>query len=547
MKRAALHNLGCKVNAYETEAMQQMLEEAGYEIVPFREKADLYVINTCSVTNIADRKSRQMLHRARKQNPDAVIAAAGCYVQAQGLQMQEEGIADIILGNNKKKHLISMIKEYERIRAASAAAAESGSRMQEESAGEDISSGKPKTAAAGEENVSQSQETAAAESVSGIQTEEAYISSGKPKTAAAGTDSGNRQHAESATESSIKQSCGNCRQPASAEENQRPHRHTVLDWEDLNDGIKEYEPLSVTRTAEHTRAFIKIQDGCNQFCSYCIIPYARGRVRSRQEGEILKEIDTLAKGGCKETVLTGIHLSSYGTDFGYGQGEGLLRLLGRIHEIEGIRRIRLGSLEPGIITEQFATELAGMEKICPHFHLSLQSGCDSVLKRMNRRYTTAEYAMRCEILRNFFENPAITTDVIAGFPGETEAEFLKTRQFLEQMQFYEMHIFKYSKRQGTRAAAMDGQIPEAVKAERSAQLILLGEQMSARYREGFTGKISEALLEEPFSYNGKQYVTGYTKEYVKIAAETGNSRVNTFIRGKITGQLTDEIYLMVEF
>ena len=547
MKRAALHNLGCKVNAYETEAMQQMLEEAGYEIVPFREKADLYVINTCSVTNIADRKSRQMLHRARKQNPDAVIAAAGCYVQAQGLQMQEEGIADIILGNNKKKHLISMIKEYERIRAASAAAAESGSRMQEESAGEDISSGKPKTSAAGEENVSQSQETAAAESVSGIQTEEAYISSGKPKTAAAGTDSGNRQHAESATESSIKQSCGNCRQPASAEENQRPHRHTVLDWEDLNDGIKEYEPLSVTRTAEHTRAFIKIQDGCNQFCSYCIIPYARGRVRSRQEGEILKEIDTLAKGGCKETVLTGIHLSSYGTDFGYGQGEGLLRLLGRIHEIEGIRRIRLGSLEPGIITEQFATELAGMEKICPHFHLSLQSGCDSVLKRMNRRYTTAEYAMRCEILRNFFENPAITTDVIAGFPGETEAEFLKTRQFLEQMQFYEMHIFKYSKRQGTRAAAMDGQIPEAVKAERSAQLILLGEQMSARYREGFTGKISEALLEEPFSYNGKQYVTGYTKEYVKIAAETGNSRVNTFIRGKITGQLTDEIYLMVEF
>ncbi len=270
-------------------------------------------------------------------------------------------------------------------------------------------------------------------------------------------------------------------------------------------------------------------------------------MRSRQEGEILKEIDTLAKGGCKETVLTGIHLSSYGTDFGYGQGEGLLRLLGRIHEIEGIRRIRLGSLEPGIITEQFATELAGMEKICPHFHLSLQSGCDSVLKRMNRRYTTAEYAMRCEILRNFFENPAITTDVIAGFPGETEAEFLKTRQFLEQMQFYEMHIFKYSKRQGTRAAAMDGQIPEAVKAERSAQLILLGEQMSARYREGFTGKISEALLEEPFSYNGKQYVTGYTKEYVKIAAETGNSRVNTFIRGKITGQLTDEIYLMVEF
>lgn len=458
MKRAALHNLGCKVNAYETQAMQQMLEEAGYQIVPFQEKADVYVINTCSVTNIADRKSRQMLHRAKRLNPDAVIVAAGCYVQAQGPQMQTEGIADIILGNNKKKHLISMLQEYEK---------EAGKYAQYEKEGRN-------------------------------------------------TDSSQG-------------------------------RHAVTAWEDINDGKKQYECLKITQTAEHTRAFIKIQDGCSQFCSYCIIPYTRGRVRSRKAEDILNEIKILAKKGCRETVLTGIHISSYGTDFGFAQGEGLLRLLGQIQQIEGIRRIRLGSLEPGIITESFASQLAGMDKICPHFHLSLQSGCDSVLKRMNRKYTTAEYAMRCEILRKLFDNPAITTDVITGFPGETEEEFQTTRQFLEKIQFYEMHIFKYSKRQGTKAAAMDGQITEAVKAARSAQLLLLEEQMSARYREGFTGRTAEALLEEPFVYNGKEYMSGYTKEYVKIAAETGKNRANTFIRGKITGHLTGDIYLMVEF
>ena len=400
MKRAALHNLGCKVNAYETQAMQQLLEQAGYEIVEFHEKADVYVINTCSVTNIADRKSRQMLHRARRQNPQAIIVAAGCYVQAKAPDVLEDGIADIILGNNKKEHLMVMLEEYQR-------------------------------------------------------------------------------------------------------------RHTpVTDMEDINAGKQSYERLFISRTAEHTRAFVKIQDGCNQFCSYCVIPYARGRVRSRLSSDILKEVQSLAQSGCKEVVLTGIHLSSYGTDFeekefgsnlaaddagakdlyiGRQPGFHLLQLISQIHKVAGICRIRLGSLEPGIITREFVSTLAGMEKICPHFHLSLQSGCDTVLKRMNRKYNSGQYEQKCQILREYFSNPAITTDVIVGFPQETEEEFLQTKRFLEQIHFYEMHIFKYSKREGTKAAAMDGQIPEPVKTARSAQLIALGEQMSAQYREQFIG------------------------------------------------------------
>lgn len=442
MKRAALHNLGCKVNAYETEAMQQLLEEAGYEIVDFHEKADVYVINTCSVTNIADRKSRQMLHRARRQNPGALLVAAGCYVQAKGPEISKEGIADIILGNNKKQHLISMIEQFQR---------------------------------------------------------------------------------------------------------QKNSPKVLTDWEDINDGVAEYEPLTVTRQAGHTRAFLKIQDGCNQFCSYCIIPYARGRVRSRNADEIVTEAGRLADSGCREIVLTGIHISSYGTDAAKPSGQGLLELLQAVSRIEGIACIRLGSLEPGIVTEEFAAALAGMEKICPHFHLSLQSGCDSVLKRMNRRYTSAEYAARCDILRRHFSNPAITTDVITGFPGETEEEFRQTMQFLDNIQLYGMHVFPYSKRAGTKAAAMDGQVPEAVKAARGAQLRKLGEQMSERYRETFAGQVKSVLLEEPFLYEGIQYFTGYTKEYVKIAVKSEKDRTNSFATGKITGQLTRDVYLMVEF
>lgn len=401
--KAALHNLGCKVNAYETEAMQQILEEAGYEIVPFSEYADVYVINTCSVTNMADRKSRQMLHRAKKQNPDAIVVGAGCYVQTKEAQALVDESIDIVIGNNKKHELVPLLREYE-----------------------------------------------------------------------------------------------------------ASHRKTAC-VADINHEKQAYEELSLSRTAEHTRAFIKVQDGCNQFCTYCIIPFARGRVRSRELPDVLQEIRTLAKSGYREVVLTGIHLSSYGVD----NGESLLHLIEAVHELEGIERIRLGSLEPRIVTDAFAKRLSELPKICPHFHLSLQSGCDTVLSRMNRRYDTAEYEVGCALLRRYFEHPAITTDVIVGFPGETDEEFETTERYLERIHFYEMHIFQYSRREGTKAAAMPDQVPEAVKKERSEKLLALGHRMSEEFRRYYLGRQVTALLEEEFLYDGKRYYTGYTKEYVK--------------------------------
>lgn len=433
--KAALHNLGCKVNAYETEAMQQILEEAGYEIVPFSEYADVYVINTCSVTNMADRKSRQMLHRAKKQNPDAIVVGAGCYVQTKEAQALVDESIDIVIGNNKKHELVPLLREYEASHRKMACVA------------------------------------------------------------------------------------------------------------DINHEKQAYEELSLSRTAEHTRAFIKVQDGCNQFCTYCIIPFARGRVRSRELPDVLQEIRTLAKSGYREVVLTGIHLSSYGVD----NGESLLHLIEAVHELEGIERIRLGSLEPRIVTDAFAKRLSGLPKICPHFHLSLQSGCDTVLSRMNRRYDTAEYEAGCALLRRYFEHPAITTDVIVGFPGETDEEFETTERYLERIHFYEMHIFQYSRREGTKAAAMPDQVPEAVKKERSEKLLALGHRMSEEFRRYYLGRQVTALLEEEFLYDGKRYYTGYTKEYVKVAVETEKDLSNTFVTGTLKTQLTEDIYLLVEF
>ena len=433
--KAALHNLGCKVNAYETEAMQQILEEAGYEIVPFSEYADVYVINTCSVTNMADRKSRQMLHRAKKQNPDAIVVGAGCYVQTKEAQALVDESIDIVIGNNKKHELVSLLQEYE-----------------------------------------------------------------------------------------------------------ASHRKTAC-VADINHEKQAYEELSLSRTAEHTRAFIKVQDGCNQFCTYCIIPFARGRVRSRELPDVLQEIRTLAKSGYREVVLTGIHLSSYGVD----NGETLLHLIEAVHELEGIERIRLGSLEPRIVTDAFAKRLSELPKICPHFHLSLQSGCDTVLSRMNRRYDTAEYEVGCALLRRYFEHPAITTDVIVGFPGETDEEFETTERYLERIHFYEMHIFQYSRREGTKAAAMPDQVPEAVKKERSEKLLALGHRMSEEFRRYYLGRQVTALLEEEFLYDGKRYYTGYTKEYVKVAVETKKDLSNTFVTGTLKTQLTEDVYLLVEF
>lgn len=435
MRKAALHNLGCKVNAYETEAMQQILEGAGYEIVPFTEYADVYVINTCSVTNMADRKSRQMLHRAKKMNPNAIVVGAGCYVQTKEAQALVDEAIDIVIGNNKKHELLQLLEEYE-----------------------------------------QSHER---------------------------------------TKSIV----------------------------DINHEKQEYEELFLSKTAEHTRAFIKVQDGCNQFCSYCIIPFARGRVRSREAKDVLAEITRLAENGYHEVVLTGIHLSSYGVD----TGDNLLHLIEQVHEIEGIERIRLGSLEPRIVTEEFAERLSELPKICPHFHLSLQSGCDATLVRMNRRYDTAEYEQGCNLLRKYFKHPAITTDVIVGFPGETEEEFALTREYLEQIHFYEMHIFQYSKREGTKAAVMPNQVPEPVKKQRSAELLEIEQRMSKEFREYYVGREVEALLEEPFTWNGRTYFTGYTKEYVKVAYETDADKTNQFVQGVVKGQLTEDIYLMVEF
>ena len=436
MKKAALHNLGCKVNAYETEAMQEMLEQAGYEIVPFKEGADVYVINTCTVTNIADRKSRQMLHRARKMNPEAVVVAAGCYVQAKGGQEADPCI-DIVIGNNHKKDLVRILKEYEENR-------------EKDRAG------------------------------------------------------------------------GNGRERAGA--------RAAGEIGDIN-RTKEYESLHLTRTGEHTRAYIKVQDGCNQFCTYCIIPYARGRVRSREMQDVVQEVRTLADNGYQEVVLTGIHLSSYGIDFD-GQRH-LSDLIRAVHEIEGIRRIRLGSLEPGIVTEEFAGTLAAMPKICPHFHLSLQSGCDATLKRMNRRYTSEEYYEKCRILRKYFDDPALTTDVIVGFPGETEEEFQASFDFVDKVDFYETHIFKYSKREGTKAASMPDQVDEQVKAERSARLIALGEKKRKAYEERFIGKTVEVLVEEDAVIDGKKVQTGHTKEYIKIALDAQENLRNCIVNVQI--------------
>ena len=435
MRKAALHNLGCKVNSYETEAMQQMLEQAGYEIVPFQEQADVYIINTCSVTNMADRKSRQMIHRAKKQNPQAVIVAAGCYVQTAAERGAVDETIDIIIGNNKKHELVQQLEEY----------------------------------------------------FSKQQKVKAMI--------------------------------------------------------DINDAGEAYEELSLNRTAEHTRAFIKVQDGCNQFCSYCIIPYARGRVRSRKREDVLKEIRQLAENGYQEVVLTGIHLSSYGVDI----GDSLLHLIEEVHKIEGIARIRLGSLEPKIVTEEFAKRLAELHKICPHFHLSLQSGCDATLRRMNRKYNTAEYQKGCELLRKYFDHLAITTDVIVGFPQESEEEFLQTKKYLEEIHFYEMHIFKYSKREGTKAAKMPGQIPETVKTERSNELLELEKKMSREFREYYLGKETEVLLEEETVIDGVTYYVGFTKEYVKVAVKSEKNLSNQLVKGRIERALTEQVYLMVEF
>ncbi len=432
--KVALHNLGCKVNAYEIEAMQQLLEEAGYEIVPFEPGADIYVINTCTVTNIADRKSRQMLHKAKKMNPDAIVVATGCYVQTGGEKLEKDEAIDLVLGNNQKGNIVDALAEYA--------------------------------------------------------------------------------------------------------ENKPGHGSYVIK---INQ-TKEYEDLSIDHTAEHVRAYIKVQDGCNQFCTYCIIPYARGRVRSRNIESVLKEVRALAKKGYKEVVLTGIHLSSYGVDFPEEKKETLLSLIRAVHEIEGIKRIRLGSLEPGIVTREFAEGIAALPKVCPHFHLSLQSGCDETLERMNRRYRSGEYRERCELLREVYGNPALTTDVIVGFPKESEEEFQKSYDFVDSIRFYETHIFKYSRRQGTKAAAMDGQLTEAEKAFRSEKMIAMHHRHASDYEKSMLGKELEVLIEEEYEKDGQTWYLGHSREYIRTAVKKSeNYGVNDIVKVKAESFLEDHI------
>ncbi|MDD3218889.1 MAG: tRNA (N(6)-L-threonylcarbamoyladenosine(37)-C(2))-methylthiotransferase MtaB [Lachnospiraceae bacterium] len=419
-KKVALHNLGCKVNAYEVEAMQQLLEAKGYEIVPFEPGADIYIINTCTVTNIADRKSRQMLHKAKKMNPQAIVVATGCYVQAAKDQLEVDPAIDLVIGNNQKQRLVSILENYD-------------------------------------------------------------------------SNHGNQE--------------------------------SVIDINKTH----EYEELEIEKTAEHTRAYIKVQDGCNQFCTYCIIPFARGRVRSRKLDDVVKEVSRLAESGYQEVVLTGIHLSSYGTDF-TEQPESLLSLIQAVHSVPGVKRIRLGSLEPRIITEEFARTIASLEKVCPHFHLSLQSGCDATLERMNRRYSAAEYKEKCQLLRKVYNNPALTTDVIVGFPGETQEEFEESREFVDDIAFFETHIFKYSRRNGTKAAVMENQVPDEVKTSRSHEMIAIGKRHEQEYIKQFLGQELEILVEEQLQIDGENYWVGHTREYVKAAVKSSENLENHIVK-----------------
>lgn len=458
MKSVAFHNLGCKVNGYEMDFMQQTLKEKGYKIVSFDEKADIYIINTCTVTNIADRKSRQMLHRAKKLNPEAVVVAVGCYVQAGKEEALKDMSIDLAVGNNKKKDLVEILEEYLAVRE--------------------------------------------------------------------------------------KQSDGQGTEAEAADIGRKTLQGKSMI--DINH-TDEYESMQLKTTAEHTRAFIKVQDGCNQFCSYCIIPYARGRIRSRDMEEVLEEVRGLAGSGYREVVLTGIHLSSYGmtggTDFSQSK---LLDLICAINEVDGIDRIRLGSLEPRIITEEFASKLSKCQKICPHFHLSLQSGSAEVLKRMNRKYTPEEYYDKVCILRKYFDDPAITTDVIVGFPQESEEEFAQTERFVEKVGFYEMHVFKYSKRQGTLAAVMKGQIPEEIKGLRSNRLLELEQKMSAEYRNAHLHKEVSVLFEEEKIIDGKVYQVGHTPEYIKAAFETGEDLSGKILKGVLAQSDIPDILLFKE-
>lgn len=434
MRKAALHNLGCKVNSYETEAMTQLLKKVGYEIVSFQDQADVYIINTCSVTNMADRKSRQMLHKAKKQNPNAVVVATGCYVQTATEKVAQDLSIDLVVGNNRKKDIVEILNEYY------------------------------------------------AEKEAGEQVKEEYVI-------------------------------------------------------DINH-TDEYEDLEISTVTEHTRAHLKIQDGCNNFCSYCIIPYARGRIRSRTMESIKAELERLSASGFKEIVLTGINLSCYDDN-----GKKLIDVIEMADNVNGIERIRLGSLDPEVVTEDFVERLGKVKKICPHFHFSLQSGCDKTLKAMNRHYTSDEYYEKCQLIRKHIDNPAFTTDVIVGFPGETEEDYISSREFVKKVKFAELHVFKYSKRDGTVAAKMPNQIDEKIKTLRSEDLIKTGEELTKEFRQAKIGQDTTVLFEEKILLDNKEYWVGHTVDYIKIAVPEKENLEGQIRKVNVKDFLTNEIML----
>ena len=424
MEKVAFITLGCKVNQYETNAMAQEFIEKGYKIVEHTEVADIYVINTCTVTNMSDRKSRQMLRRVKELNKEAIIVACGCYVQVAKEEVEKIEEVDLILGNNEKKNIVELVEKFQ---------------------------------------------------------------------------------------------------------NEKIEKEKKSELEEIEDVMhkKEFVEFGDVIYTEKTRAVIKVQDGCDRFCSYCIIPYARGRVRSRKPENVISEIEKISKKGIKEVVITGIHIASYGKDF--KEEYRLIDLLEEINKIDGIERIELGSIEPLLITEEFVRRLKKLEKICHHFHLSLQSGCNETLKRMNRRYSVEEFRKIVNLLRENYEDVNLTTDIIVGFPGETEEEFNKTYEFLKEIKFYKMHVFKYSPRKGTKAAVMKGQIDGNKKEERSRKLIELSDKNEKEYNEKYIGKEVEVLWEE----EKEGIYRGHTKNYVLALTRKNNKEEKSSNLNKI--------------
>lgn len=551
-KTVAALTLGCKVNQYETDAMVDMLTKAGATAVEFDQVADIYIVNTCSVTNMADKKSRQMLHRAKKLNPKSIVVAAGCYVQAAKDKLEKDAAIDIIISNNRKKDIKKILIDYINVKnekGAGAGTASNRERPQIQDANQEYNQEMRQSAqnVLGDVVESGMTELELKEngSVSGVDKATVEIQNSDQT-----TNSGEAENAdevmnpdEKTNSDGTKNSDENTNSRKTATEISRKAA-TETSYVDISKE-SEYEEMGAHVPTLHTRAYVKIQDGCNQFCSYCIIPYVRGRIRSRAPQSVVEEVEELAASGIKEIVLTGIHISSYGKD---KENVGtLIDLIDHISKIKGIKRIRLGSLEPGIITQEFVDRISSNSKVCPHFHLSLQSGCDTVLKRMNRKYTCEEYLEKCDMLRKAYGNPALTTDVIVGFPGETDEEFEQTVEYLEKLNLYEMHIFKFSPRSGTVAAKMPGQIHPDVKHKRSEILLEMSQKHKQNYEKQFEDKEIQVLVEEVVKQDGNAYLRGHTERYMDVHINVGQidypeSFINSIVYARYsTGE---DVYLI---